>query len=90
VPGLKLGKIKANFSLSEKKDLKYKNLGSSIDPAPSCNAIKCIKTKAAKTNGSKKCSEKNLFKVALLTEKPPQMTNLLLTRRLSLVFINLH
>jgi len=31
----------------------------------------CIITKAAITNGRTKCKAKNLFKVALLTEKPP-------------------
>lgn len=39
-----------------------------INPALSCKAIKCIKAKAAKTNGKTKCKAKNLFKVALFTE----------------------
>ena len=45
-----------------------------LDPAVSCKTIKCINTKAANTKGKTKCNEKNLFNVALLTEKPPQMT----------------
>jgi len=45
-----------------------------LDPARSWRAIKCIKAKAAKIKGNTKCKAKNLFKVALLTEKPPQMT----------------
>jgi hypothetical protein len=44
------------------------------DPALSWSAIKCIKAKAANTNGNTKCKEKNLFNVALFTEKPPQIT----------------
>jgi len=40
----------------------------------SCKTIKCISAKAANTKGKTKCNEKNLFNVALLTEKPPQMT----------------
>jgi hypothetical protein len=35
----------------------------------------CIKAKAANTKGSTKCKAKNLFKVALLTEKPPHMNS---------------
>jgi hypothetical protein len=35
----------------------------------------CIKTRAANTNGNTKCKAKNLFKVALLTEKPPQINS---------------
>ena len=34
--------------------------------------IKCIKANAANTKGNTKCKEKNLLRVALLTEKPPQ------------------
>jgi hypothetical protein len=37
--------------------------------------IKCITTKAANTKGNKKCNAKNLFNVALLTEKPPQINS---------------
>lgn len=47
------------------------------DPALSWRAIKCIKAKAANTKGNTKCKAKNLFKVALLTEKPPHITVLL-------------
>jgi len=43
-----------------------------LEPDLSCNAIKCIIAKAASTKGNTKCNAKNLFKVALLTEKPPQ------------------
>ena len=46
-----------------------------LEPAVSCKTIKCINTKAAKPKGKTKCSEKNLFNVALLTEKPPQMNS---------------
>jgi hypothetical protein len=54
----------------------YINLGPrKSNPTVSCNAIKCIITKAAKINGNKKCKAKNLFKVALFTEKPPQMNS---------------
>jgi hypothetical protein len=35
----------------------------------------CIKAKAANTKGSTKCKAKNLFKVALLTEKPPHINS---------------
>jgi hypothetical protein len=35
----------------------------------------CIKTNAANIKGNTKCKAKNLFKVALLTEKPPQMNS---------------
>ena len=44
------------------------------EPAVSCKTIKCISAKAAKIKGKTKCNEKNLFNVALFTEKPPQMT----------------
>ena len=43
------------------------------DPC-SCKAIKCTAASAAKTNGNKKCNEKNRLSVALLTEKPPHTT----------------
>jgi len=46
-----------------------------LDPALSCKAIKCINAKAANTKGNTKCNEKNLFNVALFTEKPPQMNS---------------
>jgi hypothetical protein len=35
----------------------------------------CINTKAAKTKGNTKCKAKNLFKVALLTLKPPHINS---------------
>ena len=38
-------------------------------------AIRQIFYPYLKTKGSKKCREKNLFKVALFTEKPPQMNS---------------
>ena len=44
------------------------------EPALSWSAIKCIKARAANTNGNTKCKAKNRFNVALLTEKPPQIT----------------
>jgi hypothetical protein len=37
--------------------------------------MKCATTKAANTKGNKKCKEKNLFKVALDTEKPPHINS---------------
>jgi hypothetical protein len=37
-----------------------------------CNKTKWIHETAAIKNGNKKCKLKNLFKVALLTAKPPQ------------------
>ena len=40
-----------------------------------CIAIKCIKANAANTKGNKKCNAKNLFNVALFTEKPPHMNS---------------
>ena len=46
-----------------------------LAPAESCTAIKCIITNAAKIKGNTKCKAKNLFKVALFTEKPPQMNS---------------
>jgi hypothetical protein len=46
-----------------------------LDPAVSCKTCKCIAAKTAKTKGNKKCKEKNLFKVALFTEKPPQINS---------------
>jgi hypothetical protein len=36
--------------------------------------MKCATTNAAKTKGSKKCKEKNLFSVAFETLNPPQIT----------------
>jgi hypothetical protein len=36
--------------------------------------MKCATTNAANTKGNKKCNEKNLFNVALDTEKPPQIS----------------
>jgi hypothetical protein len=41
----------------------------------SCNTIRCINASAAKTKGKTKCKEKNLFKVALFTENPPQINS---------------
>ena len=38
------------------------------EPALSCSAIKCIKTRAANIKGKTKCNAKNLFNVASLTE----------------------
>jgi len=38
--------------------------------------MKCATTKAANTKGSKKCKEKNLFKVALETLNPPHITKI--------------
>jgi hypothetical protein len=69
--GLILGNIKLKLALSKVKvDFIYINLGPVINhPALSCNAIRCIKAKAAKTKGNTKCNAKNLFKVALLTEQ---------------------
>ena len=46
------------------------------DPALSCSTIRCIKAKAASIKGRTKCNAKNLFKVALFTENPPQMTKM--------------
>jgi hypothetical protein len=43
-----------------------------------------MKTKAAKIKGNKKCKAKNLFRVALFTEKPPQITVLLSIKCLAL------
>jgi hypothetical protein len=40
-----------------------------------CKANKCIAANAAKTKGNKKCNAKNLFNVALETEKPPQINS---------------
>jgi hypothetical protein len=68
--------MKAKLFFNNNEDLIYKNLGpSKNDPTVSCNAIKCIKANAAKTKGNKKCKAKNLFNVALLTEKPPQINS---------------
>ena len=39
------------------------------------SAIRWVTTKAASTNGNKKCNEKNLFNVALFTENPPQINS---------------
>ena len=76
--GLKLGNIKAKVVLRDKRAFIYRNLGpNNEDPAVSWSAIKCIKASAAKTKGNTKCNAKNLFNVALLTLKPPQMTDLL-------------
>lgn len=62
--------MKAKPDLRDVRIFIYKNLGpNNEDPAVSCNAIKCIKTKAANMKGNTKCNEKNLFSVALLTEQ---------------------
>ena len=37
--------------------------------------LNALTTKAANTKGNKKCNAKNLFNVALLTEKPPQINS---------------
>ena len=55
-----------------------------LEPALSCSAIRCIKTRAANTKGNIKCKAKNLFRVALPTEKPPQITVLLSIKYLAL------
>ena len=44
-----------------------------LDDPFTCNAIKCIHTRAAKMNGRRKCKAKNRWIVGLLTEKPPQI-----------------
>jgi hypothetical protein len=47
--------------------------------------MKCATTKAANTNGSKKCKEKNLFNVAFDTEKPPQITKYIKIKHLIII-----
>jgi hypothetical protein len=37
-----------------------------------CNKTKCMKPRAKRTKGKRKCKTKNRFNVALSTEKPPQ------------------
>jgi hypothetical protein len=65
--------MKAKLFFNKGENFLYKSLGpSKNDPTVSCKAIRCIKANAAKTKGSRKCKAKNLFNVALFTEKPPQ------------------
>lgn len=46
---------------------------SGFDDPCTCNAMKCIHTKAANINGSRKCNAKNLWIVGLLTLNPPHI-----------------
>ena len=40
-----------------------------------CSVIMCTIARADSRKGSRKCSEKNRFSVALFTEKPPQINS---------------
>lgn len=57
-----------NFTLS-----KWGVTPEGVEDPPSCNRIRCIRTRVTITNGSKKCKEKKRFSVGWDTEGPPQI-----------------